>query len=295
MTTHLLPLTRAALHGHFSKDLAPVLRISDGDTVRFSTLDAGWNPTPDFARDAELDRGHALCGPVYVAGAQPGMTLAIEIGAMRPGQLGWTAVNKNFMERFGLTRTTRLEWQINAAANTATNQFGQRVQLSPFMGVMGNAPAADGIHSTTPPRRVGGNIDCKELVSGSTLYLPIEVEGALFSVGDGHALQADGESSGTAIECPMDVAELTFRVVPDLSLKNPRAQTPAGWLTLGFDEDLNKATDDALNGALDLLMEQLGVERPEALALASVLVDLRITQIVNQVRGVHALIRHLTM
>jgi acetamidase/formamidase len=298
MTTHTLPLKRATLHGHFDNALPTVLRIAAGDTVRFTLLDSSWryDPVkgmrePDFARDATLDRGHAMCGPIYVEGAHPGTTLEIRIGELRPGRLGWTGTRLN--ESYGLRRLARLEWQIDGERGTATNQLGHTVALAPFLGVMGNALAAPGVHSTTPPRRVGGNLDCKELLNGTTLYLPIEVEGALFSTGDGHAAQGDGEVSGMAIECPMELAELTFTVRDDMPIKTPRALTPEGWLVMGFDEDLNKATDEALNGALDLIAEREGVERPEAMALASMLVDLRITQIVNQVRGVHAVVHEL--
>jgi acetamidase/formamidase len=298
MTIHMLSHSRATLHGHFSKRLTPVLRIASGDTVRFTVPDASWKydpfegiREPEFARDEVLDRGHALCGPVFIEGARPGSTLEIRIGEMRPGRVGWTGTRLN--ETLGITRRARLEWQIDGEQGFASDQFGHRVALSPFMGVMGNAPAVDGVQSTIPPRRVGGNIDCKELVKGTTLYLPVEVEGALFSTGDGHARQSDGEVSGMAIECPMESVELTFIVRDDMPLQTPRAQTPEGWLVLGFDVDLNKATDIALNGALDLLVETLGVERPEAYALASLIVDMRITQIVNEVRGVHAVVREL--
>jgi acetamidase/formamidase len=129
-------------------------------------------------------------------------------------------------------------------------------------------------------------------VSGSRLYLPIAVSGALFSVGDGHAAQADGEASSTGIECPMERVELTFRLRGDLSLAMPRANTPAGWITFGFHKDLNEATMIALEAMLDLLHEHYGMERLEALAMASLVVDLRITQIVNGVRGVHAVLPH---
>jgi acetamidase/formamidase len=134
-------------------------------------------------------------------------------------------------------------------------------------------------------------MDCRELVSGTTLYLPVGVEGALFSVGDGHAAQGDGEVCGNAIECPMDRVELTFRLV-DQRLDAPRARTAEAWITFGFDPDLNRATMMALSGMLDLIQGERGVSRQEALALASVAVDLRITQIVNQAQGVHAVLRH---
>ncbi len=300
MTVHQLPLERRTLRGCFSHEIEPVLRIADGDTVQFATLDSGWRRHPtlsdwqaDFARDPQLDEGHALCGPVYVEGARPGMTLEIGIGSMVPGRSGVTVLYESLRQKLHIERQGTLEWQIDEQGLTATDQFGHVVALAPFMGVMGNAPAAPGMHSTIPPRRVGGNMDCKELVSGSTLYLPIEVDGALFSVGDGHAAQGDGEVCGTAIECPMQQVELTFRVRDDLRLGAPRAQTPAGLIVMGFDADLNQAADKALNGALDLIEERYRVSRPEAFALASLIVDLRVTQIVNQVRGVHAIVREL--
>lgn len=171
------------------------------------------------------------------------------------------------------------------------NQYGQTIPLRPFMGILGMPPDEPGIHSTIPPRACGGNIDCKELVSGSTLYLPIAVPGALFSTGDGHAAQGNGEVSGTAIECPIEKAELTFFLHESIRLTTPRAHTPAGWLTLGFHEQLHEATIIALNAMLDLMCEQYKISRPQALALASVVVNLHITQIVNGgVMGVHALL-----
>ena len=124
-------------------------------------------------------------------------------------------------------------------------------------------------------------MDCKELVAGSTLYLPITVPEALFSTGDGHALQADGEVSGVAIECPMELVDLTFNLRDDIRITTPRANTPAGWLTLAFHENLHEASVMALASMLDLIGEQFHLPRPQALALASLVVDLRITQIVN--------------
>jgi len=182
-------------------------------------------------------------------------------------------------------------YTLDAETMTGANQHGHVVALRPFLGVMGMPPAAPGRHSTTPPRRCGGNLDCRELVTGSTLYLPIEVDGALFSCGDGHAAQGDGEVSGTAIECPMDRAELTFRLREDLPPGTPIARTPAGWVTMGLDEDLDAAAIVALEAMLALLGRERGLSRLDALAVATLQVDLRITQMVNEVRGVHALLR----
>ena len=219
------------------------------------------------------------------------MTLEVHIGEIVPGAWGFTFAGMR--ERLGIEDDRSYHrWSLNATTMTGRNQHGHVVALRPFMGVMGMPPDEPGAHSTGPPRVTGGNLDCKELVAGSTLYLPIAVSGGLFSVGDGHAAQGDGEVSGTAIECPMERVTLTFRVRDDMPIDAPRACTPQGWLTFGLDADLNVATDMALKGMLDLMHEQYAIPRVEALALASVVVDMRVTQIVNGVRGVHAVLPH---
>ncbi len=172
------------------------------------------------------------------------------------------------------------------------DQHGREVDLRPFLGVVGMPPDEAGIHPTAPPRRWGGNIDCKELVAGTTLFLPIPVDGALVSAGDGHAAQGDGEVSQLAIEAPVERAQLTLSVRDDLSLENPIAWTPEAWLAFGFDEDLDEAAAQAIDGMLALMGRELGLERREALAYASVVVDLHVTQMVNGVRGVHAVLPH---
>jgi acetamidase/formamidase len=185
-----------------------------------------------------------------------------------------------------------LGWTFNHEARTARDQNGHTVTLRPFMGVYGMPADVPGIQSTIPPRPTGGNIDCKELVAGSTLYLPIAVEGGLFSTGDGHAAQGDGEISITAIECPMDRVDLNFDLRDDLPLATPIANTPNGWVTLGFHEDLDAAMMIALESMLALIQRLHKLSRADALALGSITVDLRITQVVNGVRGVHAVLPH---
>lgn len=292
------------LHGLFSRELPAVLTIDSGDTVYFRTLDAGWGLEPPDElglqrrkwelQDPKRGDGHALCGPVAVRGARPGDVLEVRIGELRPATWGWTYAGgrkRTLNARIGIeSEETLLSWTLDPESMTGSTQYGQTIPLRPFMGVMGMPPAQPGTHPTAPPRVCGGNIDCKELVAGSVLYLPVEVEGALFSTGDGHAAQGDGEICGQAIECPMDLAALTFTVRSDMFLSSPRAHTPAGWLTFGFDTDLNEAVVHAINGMLDLLCEQLDLSRPQAAALASVVVDLRVTQVVNGVCGVHALL-----
>jgi acetamidase/formamidase len=300
MASYEVQPDRRSLHGKFSRDHDPILTVEDGDTVRFRTLDAGWlmdapreefSETPMFEPRNDGDAGHALCGPIAIEGAKPGMTLEVHIGDIRPGAWGFTFAH---VRESGAEPEGRAyhRWTLDPTTMSGRNQHGHVVALSPFMGAMGMPPDEPGMLSTGPPRATGGNLDCKELVAGSTLYLPIAVDGGLFSVGDGHAAQGDGEASGTAIECPMDSVDLTFRLRDDLPIEAPRARTSEGWLAFGLDEDLNAATDMAIRGVLDLMQEQYGIARAEALALVSVLVDLRITQIVNGVRGVHAVLPH---
>jgi acetamidase/formamidase len=244
-------------------------------------------------RTPGLDDGHALTGPVFVRGAKAGMTLEVAIGGIIPDNWGWTYawLSSRRAAELGIAADAQFGqlWDVDADRMLATDKTGRRARLHPFMGVMGVAPPEPGVHATTPPRIWGGNIDCKELVAGTTLYLPVGVDGALFSTGDGHGAQGDGEVCGTAIECPMKRVELTFHVI-DRPLKAPRAKTADAWLTFGFDASLDRASTMALNGMLDLVVEQLGVPRQQALAIASLSADLRITQIVNQVQGVHCVL-----
>jgi acetamidase/formamidase len=279
---HELPHERRTLHGHFSRDLPPVATIEPGDSVAFSCPNAGWRVAAGETfepRDEQLDAGHALIGPIEVRGARAGSTLVVRIDEVRPGTFGET-----------FARDTRIEWEIDADGGSATDDRGATVRIAPFLGVIGMPPDEDGVQSTGPPRRFGGNIDCKELVAGTTLYLPIAVAGAHVSAGDGHAAQGDGELSGTAIECFVERAQLTFELA-DLELRTPVARIADAWLAFGFDEDLDLAAEQAIGTMLDLMERELGIDRSYAIALGSVAVDLRVTQIVNGVKGVHAVLR----
>jgi acetamidase/formamidase len=301
---HEIPLERRTLHGHFSRDLEPVLTIDSGDTITISAPDAGWGLEGGPGdrrrfepRDRELDAGHPLIGPVEVRGARPGHVLEIAVGAIRVGPYGFTDAGgwrTSLNTRLGVSKgdTHTLWWELDAAAGLGRDQNGREVELRPFLGVLGMPPPEPGLWSTGPPRIWGGNLDCKELVSGSTLFLPVPLEGALFSAGDCHARQGDGEVSQLAIECPVERAELTLRVRADLELRSPIARTTDAWLALGLDKDLDKAAASAVEGMIELMEREYGLERRDALALASVAVDLRVTQIVNRVKGVHAVLPH---
>ena len=305
-TYHLEPKL-STLHGYFSPDLAPILTIDPGDSVIYRTLEAGWRIQPfkggnyqEVERHPgygdEKGKGHALIGPIAIRGAKPGMTLAVRINEVIPVSWGNTlaggwksAVNARYgIEDHGIVHA----WTMNTETMTARNHLGHTVTLRPFMGVMGLPPAEPGRHPTSPPRVWGGNLDCKELIAGTTLYLPIAVEGALFSTGDGHGVQGDGEVSITAIECGMDRVDLTFDLRDDFPIMTPHAHTQNGWLTMGFGANLDDATYMALEAMFALMQKQYKLERLDAIALASLTVDLHITQIVNGVVGVHAILPH---
>ena len=300
MALHEIPLERRTLHGHFSRDLEPILSVESGDSIAFACLNSGWRTAEHEvfpARDEELDAGHALIGPVEVRGARAGQVLQVSIDELRVGAGGVTQAGgfeTPLNERLGVDggETLTLLWSLDADSATGRSDSGHVVGLQPFLGVVGMPPAEPGIHSTAPPRRCGGNIDCRELVPGTKLFLPIAVDGALLSAGDGHAAQGDGEVSQLAIEAPMERAVLTLSVRDDLSLEWPIAWTPEAWLTFGFDEDLDEAAAIAIDGMLALLAREHGLDRREGLALASIVVDLRVTQLVNGSRGIHARIAH---
>jgi acetamidase/formamidase len=288
----------------FSPAHDPLLVIDPGDTIVVRTLDAagylerhehpGDNGKPTMF-PGEF-RGHCLNRPVAVRGASPGDMLAVEIRSLTPDPWGWTVSpavpGSPVARRLGVTAADAswLLWEIDAAAGSAIANGKYTRFLAPFLGVTGVAPAAPGEHSTIPPRAsAGGNIDCKELTAGSTLYLPVNVDGALLYLGDGHGAQGDGESCGTAIECGM-TTEAVVSIARDRPLASVHAQTPAGRVTFGFSADLNEAMGDALDAMVTWLAETYGASRSEALALASTCVDLRVTQVANVTWGVHALL-----
>jgi len=231
-----------------------------------------------------------------VDGAELGDAVEVAIERLRPSTWGWTCAGAG-MSTPGLNDSLGvgsdplhvMPWKLDHDAAMATNARGLCVPMRPFLGMLGLAPA-DGAHSPWSPGRTGGNMDCRELVQGSVVELPVEVAGGWLAFGDGHAAQGDGEIAGTAIECAMDEVRLRVRLVKGTMLEAPRARTPAGWVTLGFGHTLDEAAAMAMRGMLDLLQQQLGLSRTEALAEASVCVHLRVTQMVNPVRGVHAVL-----
>ena len=286
-------------HHHFGWDnsFVPVERVAPGATIEFQCLDAGGgqlNADSTVADVAKLDfeRVNPVTGPIFIEGAAPGDALKVTIEMFKPSGFGWTAN----IPGFGLLAEDFTEPALNIwkydAASLEPALFGKnaRVPLKPFAGTIGNAPAEVGLHSVVPPRRVGGNLDIRDLAAGTTLYLPVEVAGALFSVGDTHAAQGDGEVCGTAIESPMDVV-LKLDLVKDARLKTPRFTTSGpvtrhldakGYeVTTGIGPDLMMGAKEAVAQMVDLLAGRYQIDPVEAYMLPSVCGDLRISEIVD--------------
>lgn len=278
---HELPYERRTLHGHFSRDLPPVVTIDPGDSVAFACPNAGWRVAPGETfepRDGELDAGHALAGPIEVRGARAGRTLVVHIDEVRPGTFG---------ETFG--PDTRVEWILDADAATGADDRGATVRLAPFLGVIGMPPDEDGVHSTGPPRRWGGNIDCKELVAGATLYLPVSIDGAHVSAGDGHAAQGDGEVGNSAVETSLK-GEIQVVLHKGMRTGWPRAETPTHYMTMGLDPDLNQAAKIATREMLNFIVATKGLPPEDVLMVLSAALDLHVTQIVDGTKGIHAML-----
>ena len=299
--THKLDPTPETTIDVFTAERPPVLTVDPGDTLIVHSLDATGYLSPQTTPGEQQPkmfteaRGHCLTGPIAISGAEPGDVLALQLLSLTPDPWGWTvagALKSPITERLGVTdKPSWLLWELDSEAGTGSCNGGFTRDLAPFLGVMGVAPEATGEHSTIPPRAVGGgNIDCKELVAGSTLYLPVAVAGAMLSLGDGHAAQGDGEVGGTAIECPMTTTLTVDLVREERPIDTIHAETPAGRVTFGFDADLNVATGDALDAMVRWMQAILAVDKSTALALASTSVDLRVTQVANQTWGVHALL-----
>jgi len=301
---HEIGLDLRNLHGWFDKTIPPLLRIESGDTVIYRTSDAGWDDRPPGSDGQQtLGRrpegaGHALSGPVWIDGALPGDTLAVHVREMVSRDWGFAVHRPGRAAISGILGGQPDDVQqpyfrhVHLDRSHGTWQFNHRIAipLAPFMGIFGVAPASNGRTVTAHPGPHGGNLDCKELTEGTTIYLPVFVPGALFSVGDGHGAQGDGEVDGAAIETGMDRLALDFAVRKDMPIARPRAETPAFLLFLAFAGSLDVAVLEATRDTLHYLVDRQGLAWDEAYNLASLAVDFRITQVVDGLMGVHAML-----
>ena len=303
---HRLIASPQTVHtGFFDAALPPVLTIESGDTVVMnsmmlmdSRLRCGMSLEELIAaRRYYVERRlgpHTLTGPIFIQGAEPGDVLEVRIqkflladGGVNyhfPGEMGIGGLPEDFPD--GQMKSFKLDLE---RMETIFSR-GIVLPLKPFFGVMGVAPRPGEKRTSSVPDYFGGNIDNKELVAGTTLFLPVQVPGALFSAGDAHAVQGDGEVDVTAIETAMDEAVLEFFVRKDLKLERPMAETPTHWITMGFHPDLDEAVKIALRDAIRFLSKSRGLTQDDAYALSSLAVDLRVTQIVDGNKGIHAMI-----
>jgi acetamidase/formamidase len=291
--------------GFFDAGLPPVLAVASGDTVSVDCVSGGRDilPTdPNFEVLAEHRAihgaltprlgAHILTGPIAIEAAETGDVLQVDILSIEPRQnWGYTRIRPlagTLPEDFPYTKI----WHsgIDRQRGMATLPWGLEVELAPFFGVMGVAPPpVYGACTSIVPREFGGNMDLKELVAGTTLYLPVWAPGALFSVGDGHGVQGDGEVCVTALETALSgTFRLTLR--KDLNFRLPRAETPTHHITMAFNDDLDDAAKTALRAMIDLIGERLGLPPDDAYMMASLTVDLRVTQLVDGNKGIHAML-----
>jgi acetamidase/formamidase len=273
------------------------ITIAPGDTVEFRDIDAAMGQLSPKSTAADIpkldfDRINPISGPVYVDGAAPGDALKVTLIGFEPLGWAWTAI----VPGFGLlaqefTQPALHIWSFDPSfAQPALYGPGARVPLKPFCGTIGLAPAAPGAYSTIPPHEAGGNMDIRDLSEGVDLYLPVQVPGALFSIGDSHAAQGDGEVCGTAIEAPMHVCA-QFDLIKGANLRFPRFVTHGpvtrhldakGYeVTTGIGPDLMEASRNAVRGMIDLLGRQHALSPEHAYMLCSVCADMRISEIVD--------------
>ncbi len=294
-TTHRLDA--GLVHYEWNNAIPARLTIEPGDTVVFETRDAAdgyYTPASTHADVAARGpfRGHPLTGPVHVQGARRGDVLVVEILEVRPAaSFGWTHIRpgRGLLPEAEFPKPYLQLWDL-ADGSHARVGHGIAVPMAPFPGVMGVALDEPGGHSTMPPRKNGGNMDVKQLTAGTTLYLPVWVDGALFSVGDGHAAQGDGEVCISAVEMAAQVT-LRFALEPGRFLAEPRLRTggPPGsaahrgphFATTAHGPDLFAAAQQAIRYMIDHLVRERGLSREEAYVLSSVAVDLKISEIVD--------------
>lgn len=307
--THKLPATpQTVAYGYYWAEKQPALRIASGDIIDVETLltnrpdrlEASGVPPSEIEQSLRdivaqvTDRGpggHILTGPVYVESADSGDVLEVKILAIDLkipyGYNGCAGFIRDLCDRE--KPTTRI-MRLDSKKMTAEFAPGIVIPLKPFFGSMGVAPPASlGRFSSNPPFIHAGNLDNKELVAGTTLYIPIHVKGALFEVGDGHAAQGDGEVDQTAIETSLR-GRLQLTVRKDMKLEWPRGETPTHWITMGMDTSLVKSTQIAVREMVKLIQEKKQLSQTEAYQLSSVAADLKITQLVDGNVGVHMMI-----
>ncbi len=274
-------------HNRFSRTIPPALRVPAGAVVEVFTKEAtDGQLTPESGPEAlatlDFDPIHPLTGPVYVEGAEPGDVLAVTLLEIELGDWGWAAVVPGFgFLADSFPQPWLRTWRFAGSKESVEFAEGIELPLRPFPGVMGVAPPTDSLLTTIPPRANGGNMDNQNLEVGTTVYFPVFVEGALFSIGDTHAVQGDGEVSGTAIEAPMRIVYQVEVVEGGRKIPEPQYETDDYYAVTAFATTLDEAARKATAYMIDYLVEARGLERTEAYVLCSLAGDLKISEVVD--------------
>ncbi len=274
-------------HTKFSRAIPPAIRVPSGSVVEAHTHEATGgqlridSTVADF-ENVDMDRVHTLTGPIYVEGAEPGDTLSVTLLELEPGDWGWTGMGPHFgFLSDENTPSAFKTYALDKKNNLVRFTDGVNLPLKPFAGVMGVAPDTDEMLVTIPPRANGGNMDDPNIGEGVTVYFPVFVEGALFSIGDTHAAQGDGEVSGTAVEAPMRIV-LELRVVDGARpIPEPQYETDEYYAVTAFAETLDEAARKATRYMIDYLVEEHGMDRTDAYVLCSLAGDLKIAEVVD--------------
>jgi acetamidase/formamidase len=298
---HILPATLETTQwGWFNNAQAPVLRIDSGDTVVLETMMHSHNQvvpgkTIEEIKTLRTDhpgRGpHTVTGPIYVNGAEPGDVLKVRLNKIVPRAY---ATNFNVPGMFGQFPQEYQDGQVKYMyldLDKMVAEFlpGVYIPLKPFPGTLGVARREAGQYSTVPPGEYAGNMDIRDLIAGTSLYVPVHVPGALLWTGDSHAAQGNGEVNLTAIETAYKEFNITVEVIKGKPLDFPRIETPKSWITMGFDQDLNKAWEQVKAQTIKFLVEQRKISPDQAAKLMPTVADCRISQVVNVKKGIHCL------
>jgi acetamidase/formamidase len=294
-----------AYNGTIRSDIPPALTIDSGDTVIFNTVmllegklsaDMTIEDVLALRKDFQERKAgiYAFTGPFYVNGAEPGDVLEIRIKRIVPGAYGVAYIYPDEMGLGGLPEASPKGYfkTLRYSADRKTTEFapGITLPLRPFLGTMALAPKPGEVHPPAVPNYFAGNMDNKELVEGTTLFVPVNAPGGLFMAADAHGLQGDGEVCITACETSFDEVELEFVVRKDMKLERPMAETPTHWIVMGFHKDLNEAMKIAIRDAIEFISRTKGLSREEAYMLCSLAMDFRVTQVVDGNKGIHGMI-----
>lgn len=279
-------ITTDHTHDKFSRSISPAIKVPDGSIIEAFAHEAtggqlNLHSTVEDFKDVDFSKIHTLTGPIYINGAEPGDVLAVELLELEPGDWGWTGLSPDFGFLPSKNQKTEFKtFKLNKEDNLIHFTKGINIPIKPFPGVMGVAPDTDSMLVTYPPRANGGNMDDPHLVAGVTVYFPVFVKGALFSIGDPHAAQGLGEVVGTAVESPMRIL-FRVRVIKNRQIAEPQYESDEYYATTGFAATIDQAAAKATKYMIEYIMETHALTWEESYMLCSLAGDLKIAEVVD--------------